>query len=369
VPATVAGPAVERLRFSNRSVVVAVGMLGCTLAALGAFAASARVLGWVAVAAIVAAMLHPPVARLARHMPRAAAVAAVVLVTLAALGGLLYAGIDDVRAQASRLERAAPAAAARLEESDRFGEAAREFELRDRVQDLVDSLPERLRGGDTATALRSAATRGVAYLATFVLSIFLLVHGPNLVASGLAQVRAPDRRQRLATILAGAYGRSVRYLALTALRAATAGTFAWLVARWADVPGATLLGIAAAVFAMVPLLGALVGALPVLLLCAAFTPSRAVAVGLALLGYQAVEILLVQRRLEARSLHVGPVLTLVAGMFGLELYGLGGMLVALVTVVFVAALGKELAPSPHSELLAAVDAAIPGDDDDLPERG
>ncbi len=337
-------------------------MLGLTLVVLRAFAASARVLGWGAAAATVAALLHPLVARLGRRLPRGAAVAVVVLGTLAAVGGLVYAGIDDVRQQASRLERAAPAAAARLEDSDRFGEAAREFELRDRVQDLVESLPERLRGGDAATALRSAATRGVAFLATFVLTVFLLVHGPRLAGAGVAQVRHPDRRDRLAATLAGAYRRATSYIAFTAARASAAGVFTWAVALWADVPGATLLGIAAGVFAVVPLLGVLVGGLPVLLLSAAFTPARALGVGLAVLAYQAAEILLVQRRLEARSLHVGPVLTLVAGMLGLELYGIGGMLVAVVAVVFLAGLGKELAPDPDSELLVAVDAVLPGDD-------
>jgi putative heme transporter len=349
------------LRLSNRSVVLAVAMLGATLLLLQLLAAADRVLGWMAVAAIGSALLHPLVRRVDRRLPRGAAIAVVFVGTMAAIGLVVFLGVDEVRDQADRLEEAAPDAAAELEQSDRFGEFAREFELRDRVIRFVDELPERLRGGTPTEALRSAATRSVAYLATLVLTLFLLIHGARLVAAGVAQISDPVRRRRVERLLEGSYSRATRYLAFTVARAAVAGVFMWAVAEIADVPGAVLLGLAAAVASLVPMIGVLIGSVPVLLLAAAFSPGRLALAAALVVLYQVGEVLLVQRRLEARSLHVGPVLSLVAAMAGLELYGVGGLFVAFVAVVFVAAAGKELAPREESDLLAAADAVLPGD--------
>jgi predicted PurR-regulated permease PerM len=74
------------------------------------------------------------------------------------------------------------------------------------------------------------------------------------------------------------------------------------------------------------------------------------------------EILFVQRRIERASLHVGPVITLVAAMAGFELYGIGGMLVAVVSAVGIAAVLVELAPSEESDLLRAADEVLAGDE-------
>lgn len=361
-PSPEARPAIGRLRFTNRSVVLAVVLLGFTVVALGVFAASTRVLGWVVVAALGAGLLYPPMTRLARQVPRGLAVAVVFLGTLAGLAGMIYLGVDDVRRQADRLEQVAPEAAQRIEESERFGEAAREFELADKVQTFVDELPARLVGGEGAAALRAAATRGVAFLATGVLTLFLLVHGSRLVEGGLAQVRDEGRRERLRNILTRAYQRSTRYLALTIVRCIAAGVFTWFVAKAVDLPGATLLGIGAALTSLVPDLGVLIGSVPVLLLTGAFDPSSTIWVALAFVAYQAFEIVVVQPRLDRASFHVGPVVSLVALMLGFELYGIGGMLTLLPVVVLVAAVVAELAPSAESDLLQAADEVLAGDD-------
>ncbi len=356
-------PPTRRLRLTNRSVVVAVLMLGAAAGVVRLFAASTRVLGWVAVAAIVASLLHPIVARLQRRVPRGVAIALVLGGTLAVVVGIGYAGFDTVRRAADRLEKEAPDAAAELERSERFGDAARQFHLEEKVQDFVDQLPERLRGGDTAAALRAAATRGVAYLATWVLTLFLLAHGPRLVQAGLAQIHDDERRARVAWVLLGAYERYVTYLALTLVRAAAAGVFTWLVCAAVDVQGGVLLALAAAVASLVPLIGTVIGGIPVLLLTAAFHPERAWIVAVAFVAYQVAESLLVQPRLDARSMRLGPVLSFVALMVGLEAYGVGGMIGALVVVAFLAALMLEMAPHDHSDLFAAADDLLAGDDD------
>ena len=353
----------ERLRPSNRSVVVAVAIVAGAPFLVRQIGSAGRVLGWFAVAAILAGLLHPAASLVSRWLPRALSIILVLVVTVGAIGGLVYSGYDDLQTQADRLEAAAPDAARRLEaRDDDIGEAAREVELERRVEEFVDELPDRLRGGDAASALRSAATRGVAFFATGILSLFLILHGPRLIDAALGQVHDAERRARLHRVLGRAYGRAWRYTTLTLLRAVGAGLFALAAAQASDVPARTLLALWLGVWSFVPLMGVVIGSLPLVLLTGALDPGRLLLVVSLVLAYQTAEVLLVQRRIERVSVHVGPVITLLAAMAGLEAYGIGGAFVTIVLAILVASVVKELAPTEDDELLAAADAVLPGDE-------
>jgi predicted PurR-regulated permease PerM len=111
--------------------------------------------------------------------------------------------------------------------------------------------------------------------------------------------------------------------------AALAGLLVVATARVVHVPGAVPLSLWAALWDIVPMLGAVIGGLPVALLAAALSPTTGVVVLLVLLAYQVIEAMFLQRRLERGSVHIGPFLTLVVASVGLELYGIGGALFAL----------------------------------------
>lgn len=330
-----------RLRLSARSMALAVALLGLTLLVLGMLAASVRVIGWILVAATLAAVLFPAVESLGRRLHRGLALAAVVIGGLALAVGVVLAVVQDVTDQVSQLERAVPAAARDLERSDRFGEAAKEAKLARRAETFVDELPDRLRGGDVQQALRSAATRGVAFLATGVLTIFFLIHGRELLAAGVRQL--PENRQaEVARIGVASYRRWWSYVSGSLLMAVTAGLVAYLVASALDLPGKAPLALAVAVLDLVPLLGVVLGAGPILLLAAATASWQGVVFAtFALLGWQAFEGLVLQRQVERDSLHIGPFVTAATALVGLELYGIGGALMGLVVVVLVAAVLSE----------------------------
>src|SRR5262245_37694185 len=159
------------LRLTPRSIIRGVLMFGATIAVLGVIGASTRVIGWMLTAIVLAGIFHPIVSVLDRRLPRGVALAVVLLGSIAVVGGIAYAVVDEVVDQIHELQAAVPDAARELEQSSRFGEMAREARLSDKAQQFVDQLPERLRGGNVNEALRSAATRGVAFLATTVLTI------------------------------------------------------------------------------------------------------------------------------------------------------------------------------------------------------
>jgi len=335
----------ERLSISPRSAVLAVGMLGATLAGLAVLAASRRVIGWILVAATFAGLLHPIVSFLQRRMRRGLAVLVVMVALVGAAGVVVYGLVDDVQSQTRRLQEVAPERAAELERSPRFGEIARDLHVADRTRRFLDELPERLRGGSTADALRAAATRGVAFLATGVLTIFFLQHGPRIAAAAVRQFSDPRRRDRLQALGPVVYARAFGYAAATLTMALAAGLFAFAMARAADVPGAAALGIWVGLWDLVPLGGALVASLPIVGLAAVSSGTDAAWLAAAFVIYQLAENFLVEQRVERQTVHVGPFLTLAGGLVGLELAGLPGALLSVLAVTIAVATADELAPA------------------------
>jgi predicted PurR-regulated permease PerM len=333
----------ERLRISPRSAVLSVAIFGATLGLLALVAAAQRVIGWILVAATLAGLLHPLVALLQRRMPRALATAIVMLALLGTVGAVAYGLVDDVQRETHRLQQAAPAQVRRLEQSRRFGAFARDIRLAERTDRFLRELPQRLQGGTPAEALRAAATRGVAFLATGVLTVFLLQHGPRLARAARDQVRDRARRDRLEALAAAVYRRAFAYAQASLCMSLAAGLTAFLVARMAHVPGPAALGVWVGLWDLVPLAGAFVGALPIVALAAASSSGRAVAVASCFVAYQVVENLLVQRTVERATVRVGPFVTLTAGLVGLELSGVAGALLAVLAATVVTTAVDELA--------------------------
>jgi predicted PurR-regulated permease PerM len=326
-------------------VVAGVALLGIGLVVLAVLSSSTRVLGWLVASGLVASLLSPAVTRLSRHMPRPLAFLAVLVVLVALVSGVVYLLFDDVRTQADRVRREAPAAARRIERSKRWGEPARAFKLEKRTREFVNDLPLTLQGGNRAEALRSTAGRSVAYLASAVLTIFLMIHGHRLFVAGLRQIRDPLRRARMEDTITGAHRRALVHLAWRLSVFVVVGVAAQLMMRAAGVPGPVVLALFVAAWSLVPVIGIVVGTVVVTVFVATFTSAAAaILVAGGLLALQTAEIVAGRRWVYA-AVRVGPFLSLFALMVGLEVYGIGGAIVSLAIVTWIAALGVQLAPT------------------------
>ena len=335
----------ERLRISARSAVVSVAMFGATLALLAVVTASQRVIGWILVAATLAGLLHPLVSLLARRLPRALATALVMLTLVGSLGAVGYGLFDDIQRETRRLQEAGPERVRQIEASERFGDIAGDMRLSERTDRFLQTLPQRLRGGSTAEALRAAATRGVAFLATGVLTVFFLQHGPRLARSGRDQLRDPARRARLNALAVAVYRRAFGYATSSLAMSLAAGLVAYLAARLAEVPGPAAFGVWVGLWDLVPLAAALIGALPIVVLAATTSGERSIVLIVAFVAYQAVENVLVQRNVERSTVRVGPFVTVAAGLVGLELSGVAGALLAVLAATIAVTAADELTRS------------------------
>ncbi|MDP9403032.1 MAG: AI-2E family transporter [Actinomycetota bacterium] len=334
-----------RLRITPRSAVLAVAMFGLTLVLLRVVVAAQRVLGWVLVAAAIAGLLHRLVARVARRLPRGLAVLAVVGGSAATVGVVGYGLVDALVTETARLQQAAPAAARRIERSGRFAEVARDARLAERTERFLEELPEQLRGGTPAEAVRAATTRAVAYLATGVLSIFFLLHGGRLAAGAARQLPAGPAREGIERVALVTFRRGFGYARGSIAMSAGAGLVAYAVGRAAHVPGPVPLALWVALWDLVPIIGFAIGALPIVVLAGVGHTERGVAIAGVFLGYQLVEALVLQRRLERTTIRLGPFLTTAGGLAGLELYGIGGALVTVLLLALAVAALEELAPA------------------------
>jgi predicted PurR-regulated permease PerM len=350
------------LRFTTWSVVRAVLLTMAALGVAAAFQAATRPLSWLLVALFLAGLLRPLATRLSRHMPRGVAIAVVALGSVALVGFLVYRSLDDVQQQAERIQEAAPSAARDLEQSDRYGELAREVELEDKVDGFVADLPQRLQGGSSVDALRSAATRGAAYLATFILMVFLLVSGDRTVNGLLAQVRDPDRQALLDRVVRKGYHRWWTYVTLALARSLGIGLLTFGVCTWLNIPAPTVLAIWVGAWSLVPGVGILVGSLAPVLLAVLGSFGTAGWLLLAALLLQIFDATVTQPAIERRSMHVGPFLTLLAAVLGLELYGVGGMVGAVAITVLVVGALDEVAPSDHSDVTEPIKTLLPDEE-------
>jgi predicted PurR-regulated permease PerM len=120
-----------------------------------------------------------------------------------------------------------------------------------------------------------------------------------------------------------------------------------------------VLALFVAAWSLVPVIGIAVGTLVVTVFLATFTSAAAtILVAAGLLAVQAADIV-GSRRWVHDAVQVGPFLSLFALMLGLEVYGIGGALVSFAIIVWVAALGVQLAPT-DADVIEPADLGFEG---------
>jgi predicted PurR-regulated permease PerM len=100
-----------------------------------------------------------------------------------------------------------------------------------------------------------------------------------------------------------------------------------------DLPAPFILGLLTGGFSVIPLAGVVIGGVPALLFAAGTLDLWRVAVVVArVIGLQLLEALVVRRRVDGRTLYVGPALPLIVALIGLDIYGLGGAIYAVLVL-------------------------------------
>ncbi len=354
------GARTVRVRLSVRSALAIVFALGATVLLLEVLHNAERVIAWVLAAMTVAALVYPAIAWLAhfRFIPKAVAVIITVLVVLGAIGFVGYRIVNDVSNATNSLQEAAPRRAAELEQNSDF---FREIKLRERVTKLVDEVPNRLAGGEPTEAIRTNVTRGVAFLASVILTIFFVLYGETIIEGGLGLIDNPKRRARAERVLRGGSRRALFFARVKLWESLVEGLLAYSIARLAGVPGPAALGVWVALWSLLPVAGVLIGALPIVVFAAAESWQRAVVVGGAFVVIGIADWI-VNRWNERHNVTVGSFAIVLTAFGGLELYGFMGALLFVFGAILAIAIVGEIGPEEVAEVLAAT----PGADESTP---
>jgi predicted PurR-regulated permease PerM len=339
----------ERLLISSTSVLLVVASIVVALVMRNVFVAAHRSIGWVVASALAAFLIDPVVVFLARWMKRGFALA-ITFLTLAALIAGIWAGTyRAVRDEVDRLKKVLPDAAAQIEQSDRFGEVARDFHLSQRVDEFVTNLDERV--GTGGEVVRTAAGTVPTYFVCAILTLFFIIFGPRGFQGSLQQISDDRQRERLTRVSAETFRKGRGYILATIAQALVAGALTYLLCMITNVQLAFVLALFVGAFSVIPYMGIIVGCLPALLIAAGTQSfSRAGWLLLAFIGMQAVEAFVIRKRVDARTVRVGPAVVVVVLLLGYAVYGIGGAAygtaIAVLVVAFADAWATGGAPAP-----------------------
>lgn len=321
------------LHVTPRSIVRAMLIVAAMFVVFTVATRATDTLWWFAQAATIAAMAYPVVQRLRRHVSSALAVLGLTALVAGAFAGVAAVAMTELRDESALFRESVPRAVDRLERMEGIGTVIDDLGLDDALRSISDHLADRVqfRGPDLPGIATEVGGRASAVFVIWILTVMLVFSGPSMV-HGMLTLVPDDRRAAAGQVLELAYGRTVRYLGLTALRsiAVLVITFVAAEALGLGMPG--LLAITAALLAFVPFVGVLLGGIPVALMALLDGTTEALLVLGAVVVLQALDTLVVQPRIDRRSMPLGLFPTLVAAMIGYSLRGPGGLLIALAVV-------------------------------------
>ena len=300
------------------------------------------------VAAVIALILNPMVAVVQRaRVPRGLAVATVYLGLGAALtiAGFLLANpiAEQVRAFQDDIPRLVDEANASLADLQQtLDDQGIDIEIQAQGQTALQTLQEQLVEGSgevitfTGELLRVVVETSITLVLVLVLSIYMLLYGPRigeLVRSvmppgdGTPEDDYPTRVQRAVS----GYVRGQVLFSLT--MGTSAGVALWIYGKLgifdAGDDYALAFGVFFGVMELVPFVGPILGALPPLIVAFFDDPLTAVWVGLLFLALQQLEGHVVAPQVFSYTLRINPLLVIFALLFGAEVYGIVGALIAL----------------------------------------
>ena len=352
------------VRISPSSAVVGVGIVVLLLLAQDVFVAAHRPLSWAVAAVVVAILIDPLVGLVGRYFPRIPRVVAVLgalLILALAIFGVVYRAFDDLSAGLDQLGDAAQDAAREVEaRDDGVGDLARDVDATRRVDDFVETVEERVTGGEDV--LVSTAGTAPTYFIGAILTVFLMSYGPRLARSALEQVPDPRRREQVASVVARAVVRGRRAVLFTLAEGLLAGLAVGLTAGALRLPAPSALGLAAGLMSLLPHVGLVLGGLPFLLLMLGLRSDLATVVVAALMvALQLVDSLVIRPRIADRSVHVGLLVPWVVTLVGYRVYGVGGAAYSLAFAAFALAAVDEIERRRAGEAVAGGEGLAGGE--------
>jgi predicted PurR-regulated permease PerM len=330
------GPAVSSGRADQvpvKTIVAAVGSVLVTAAAIELFLKLQKFFIWVAVAVFFAVVLHPAVELLVRraHLKRALAAILVFLTGTVFFGGLGYLFVRPLVDQVNIFVNEFPTYVSDAANGrGTIGQLVKEYGL----DSYVQRNQQNLRNGVKAVqkpAIRlgrqvlSTVTAGVTIV---VITFLMLIEAPRMMTSGLGAL-SPPLATRVRRVLHDAARTLAGYVAGVLGVGFLAGTVCYLLLFALGVPFAGPLALWAGFTAVIPLVGALIGSIPAVIIGFIHSTPAGITVLAVLVIYHVAENRTLEKWINARTVGLSPLAVVVSVLTGLSLLGVLGALLAI----------------------------------------
>ena len=203
-------------------------------------------------------------------------------------------------------------------------------ELEQDILDLAKSFGQSILGGLVGFLSRTVSL-AIALFGVLFVSVYLLANVRNIKYSYLMAM--PKHYRRDAAELWESEGISLsRYLSGLGLDMAIQGAISTVGLFLLGVPYALLLGTWVALTAIIPYLGAWLGAIPAVIVALTISPGKAVLTALLYLIIQQLEGNVLQPRIQGQALNMPSILIFLGVIAGAEIAGFLGILFAVPTL-------------------------------------
>jgi predicted PurR-regulated permease PerM len=310
----------------------------------------------VLVALFITVSLEPAVQWLTgRGIRRGLAVTLIFAVAFAALLGFLISVIPPLVNEGRQLIDDLPGYLAELQaRSAQFRELNDRFNLSSQLQGMVGSVPGRIGSGVLGFTGRLFGALFSA-LTVLVFTAYFMADLPR-IRNGLVWLFPAPGRPRAKQVVDLLVDKVGGYMIGNIIISIIAGVSSFLAFKLLGVSFAVPLAVLVAVFDLIPMIGATLGAVVGVTVAAFTTPllPNTILVAAFFVAYQQVENYLIAPRVLKTTVDIGAAAVLLAGLIGATLLGLVG---ALMAIPVAAALNVLL-----NERLAAREAAAAGPD-------
>ncbi len=309
----------------------------------------------VAIAIFLAVALGRAVDFFSFKLPRAAAILLVYVLIFCVFAGVLSLVVPPVVNGASDLSRNVPGYVDDLRNNKKIRDFDNKYDVTSKLQKEAAKLPDKF--GDAAGALQSIASGAVnaafQLLTILTMTFFLLLDGKRM-ARFLLRRFGGAHEDRLEHVLGRIYRSTSGYVTGALTITSINGILTFVVLSLLGVPFAVPLAVMMSFFGLIPLIGATIGGV-LILLVTLFTdfPSATIIYGLFLILYQQVENNVLQPFIFKRTVNVHPLAVIVAILAGSAVLGVVGALVAIPVAAALQIVLREFFAAPPEDEQAA----------------
>jgi len=319
-------------------------VIGFALVAFAVYSARTALLV-IGISAFLAIALSPPVNRLAKVVPgksRALSTAISYFAVLIVLGLIVFLVIPPVVEQTAKFLQNAPNLAdSAAQQSTGITKFIKHYNLQPQADQILNSVKNSAAGFATGfgsfliTSIGSVLSMVTAVILVLVLTFLMLVEGPEWMTRLWGLYHDKNKMTHHRKLVGQMYNIVTSYvtgqLAVSAIAGTVAGTAVFMLSAFLSVPTNLSIPAAAIVFvsSLIPLFGAMIGALIVSVILALNSITAAIIFIVFFILYQQVEANYIHPRIQSKRVDLSILAVLVAVTVGIYMFGIAGGIVSI----------------------------------------